>query len=161
MSAVPIHSTVKSFVAKERPLLIDGRFVAAASGKTFETYDPATGDVLARVAEGDREDVERAVRAARRAFESGPWPAMTASERGRLLWKLADLVEAHADEFAQLESLDNGKPVTVAGVTSNPDRAYTPGRPASWSAPRRCSSPPRVTTSSGSTRRGTVPWSAT
>ena len=120
MSAAPIHSAVQSFVARQRPMLIDGRFVAAASGKTFETYDPATGEVLAHVAEGDREDVERAVAAARRAFESGPWPAMTASERGRLLWKLADLLEAHTDEFAQLESLDNGKPVSVAGVADVP-----------------------------------------
>jgi phenylacetaldehyde dehydrogenase len=120
MAAAPIHPTVRSFVTRRLPMLVDGRFVEAASGKTFETYDPATGDVLARVAEGDREDVDRAVRAARRAFESGPWPAMTASERGRLLWKLADLVEAHADEFAQLESLDNGKPVTIAGVADVP-----------------------------------------
>ncbi|HVH04569.1 MAG TPA: aldehyde dehydrogenase family protein, partial [Myxococcota bacterium] len=80
----------------------------------FETVDPATGDVLAHIAEGDREDIERAVLAARRAFDSGPWPAMTPSERGRLLWKLADLLEAHADEFAELESLDNGKPKVVA-----------------------------------------------
>jgi len=120
MSAATIHSAVQSFVSRQRPMLIDGRFVAAASGKTFESYDPATGEVLAQVAEGDREDVERAVAAARRAFESGPWPAMTASERGRLLWKLADLLEAHTDEFAQLESLDNGKPVTVAGVADVP-----------------------------------------
>jgi phenylacetaldehyde dehydrogenase len=120
MTAASIHPTVRSFVTRQLPMLIDGRFVEAASGKTFESYDPATGDVLARVAEGDREDVERAVRAARRAFESGPWPAMTASERGRLLWKLADLVEARASEFAQLESLDNGKPVTIAGVADVP-----------------------------------------
>jgi phenylacetaldehyde dehydrogenase len=120
MSAAAIRPEVRSFVDANRKLLIDGHFVEAASGKTFETYDPATGDVLARVAEGDREDVERAVRAARRAFESGPWPAMTPSERGRLLWKLADLLEAHADEFAQLESLDNGKPVTIAGVADVP-----------------------------------------
>jgi len=120
MSTAPIHPTVQSFVTRKLPMLVDGRFVDAASGKTFETYDPATGEVLARVAEGDREDVERAVRAARRAFESGPWPALTASERGRLLWKLADLVEAHADELAQLESLDNGKPVTIAGVADVP-----------------------------------------
>ena len=89
-------------------------------GKTFPTFDPATGEVLAQVAEGDREDVERAVRAARRAFESGPWPAHDASERGRLLWKLADLVEAHGDELAELESLDNGKPRVVARAADVP-----------------------------------------
>ena len=76
MSAAPIRPEVQSFVARRQPLLIDGRFVAAASGKTFESFDPATGEVLAHVAEGDREDVERAVRAARRAFDAGPWPAM-------------------------------------------------------------------------------------
>ncbi|HSJ98486.1 MAG TPA: aldehyde dehydrogenase family protein, partial [Myxococcota bacterium] len=102
MSAAPtLHASVREFVARPRPMLIDGKFVEAASGKTFPSYDPATGEVLAQVTEADEEDVNRAVRAARRAFESGPWPAMTASERGRLLWKLADLVEAHGEEFAQ------------------------------------------------------------
>jgi len=121
MSAAPVlRSDVKSFVTRNRPLLIDGKFVTAASGKTFPSFDPATGDVLAQVAEGDREDVERAVRAARRAFESGPWPGLTASERGRLLWKLADLVEAHGDELAELESLDNGKPRAVAAAADVP-----------------------------------------
>src|SRR5262245_63201747 len=93
MSAAPaLTPETRSFVARRRPLLIDGRFVEAASGRSFPTYDPATGEVLAEVAEGDREDVERAVRAARRAFESGPWPDLTPSERGRLLWKLADQI---------------------------------------------------------------------
>ncbi|MCX5738518.1 MAG: aldehyde dehydrogenase family protein [Proteobacteria bacterium] len=120
MSAAPIRPEVQRFVDRHRPMLIDGRFVAAASGKSFESFDPATGEVLAHIAEGDREDVDRAVRAARRAFESGAWPAMTPSERGRLLWKLADLLEAHAEEFAELESLDNGKPVTVARAADVP-----------------------------------------
>jgi phenylacetaldehyde dehydrogenase len=69
---------------------------------------------MAHVAEGDTEDIEQAVTAARNAFESGPWRDMTASERGRMVWRLADLLEAHADEFAQLEALDNGKSVLVA-----------------------------------------------
>jgi phenylacetaldehyde dehydrogenase len=119
MSAA-IETEVRNFVARRHALLIDGRFRDAASGKTFPSFDPATGEVLAQVAEGDREDVEQAVRAARRAFESGPWPAMTASERGRLLWKLADLLEANADEFAALESLDNGKPMSVARAADVP-----------------------------------------
>jgi phenylacetaldehyde dehydrogenase len=72
------------------------------------------------VAEGDRQDIESAVRAARKAFESGPWPRLTPSERGRLLWKLADLLEANGDEFAELESLDNGKPMAVARVADVP-----------------------------------------
>jgi phenylacetaldehyde dehydrogenase len=121
MSAAHVlQPEVKSFVARRRPLLIDGKWSESASGKTFETVDPSTGDVIAHVAEGDREDVERAVRAARRAFDSGAWPAMTPSERGRLLWKLADLLEAHADEFAELESLDNGKPKVVARAADVP-----------------------------------------
>jgi phenylacetaldehyde dehydrogenase len=121
MAAAPqIAPEVQRFVARRHKMLIDGKFADAASGKTFPSYDPATGEVLAHVAEGDREDVERAVRAARRAFESGPWPALTPSERGRLLWKLADLLEAHADEFALIESLDNGKPLAVARAADLP-----------------------------------------
>jgi phenylacetaldehyde dehydrogenase len=101
-------------------MLIDGKWVEAASGKTLTTYDPATEEPLAEVPAGDKEDVDRAVRAARRAFESGPWRRMTPSERGRAIWKLADLVEAHAEEFAQLETLDNGKPLAVARVADVP-----------------------------------------
>ncbi|MGH9576377.1 MAG: aldehyde dehydrogenase family protein, partial [Terriglobales bacterium] len=96
------------------------RWVEAASGKTFPAFNPAMGDILAQVAEGDREDIDRAVRAARRAFERGPWRTMTPSERGKLIWKLADLIEAYAEEFAQLESLDNGKPVSVARAADVP-----------------------------------------
>jgi phenylacetaldehyde dehydrogenase len=101
-------------------MFIDGEWLNAASGKTFPTYNPATGEVMANVAEGDREDVERAVRAARRAFETGPWPDMSPSERGRLIWKLADLIEQRAEEFAQIESLDNGKPLSVARAADVP-----------------------------------------
>jgi phenylacetaldehyde dehydrogenase len=119
-AAIPLRDEVREFVGRRRPLLIDGRWTDAASGKTFSSYDPATGEVLAQVAEGDREDVERAVRAARKAFESGPWPATTPSERGRLLWKLADLLERHTEEFAQLETLDNGKPLSVSRVADVP-----------------------------------------
>src|SRR5262245_15835025 len=121
MSAPPPPTPpTRSFVAPPPPPPLDGRFVEAASGRSFPTYDPATGEVLAEVREGDREDVDRAVRAARRAFESGPGPDLTPSERGRLLWKLADLVEAHADEIAELESLDNGKPRAVARAADVP-----------------------------------------
>jgi len=97
-----------------KKLLIGGQWVEAASGKTFETVDPSNGDVLARVAEADKEDVNRAVAAARKAFEDGPWSTMTSAERSQVIWKIADLIEEHADTFAQLESLDNGKPVVVA-----------------------------------------------
>jgi phenylacetaldehyde dehydrogenase len=109
-----------AFLSKHRQLLIDDEWVAAASGKTFPVYNPATGDVLAHVAEADREDVDRAVKAARRAFDQGPWRKMTGSQRGRLLWKLADLIEQHLEEFAELESIDNGKPLAVARVADVP-----------------------------------------
>jgi phenylacetaldehyde dehydrogenase len=101
-------------------MFINNQWVDSASGKTFPVYNPATGEVLAKVAEGDREDINRAVKAARKAFDSGPWPEMSASERGRLLWKLGDLLEEHTEEFAQLESLDNGKPLAVARVADLP-----------------------------------------
>ena len=117
---IPLHEQVQSFVRTPRKMLIGGRWRDATSGKTFATYNPATGDMLAHVAEGDRADVNHAVTAARTAFENGPWRKLTASERGRLIWKLADLLESHAEEFAQLESLDNGKPVGVARVADIP-----------------------------------------
>jgi len=120
ISPAQIDPRVASFIEKPRPMLINGQWVMAASGKTFPTYNPATGEVLAEIAEGDREDVDRAVKSARRAFDSGPWRKLTASERGRLIWKLADLLEANRDEFATLETLDNGKPFTVARAADVP-----------------------------------------
>ncbi len=95
-------------------LLIDGHFVPAASGRTFPTIHPATGDEICQVAEADAADVDKAVSAARRALEHSPWSTIRASQRGYLLYRLADLIEAHADELARLESLDTGKPVSVA-----------------------------------------------
>jgi phenylacetaldehyde dehydrogenase len=118
--AVPLTDNVSRYVAKTRQMFINGKWVDAASGKTFPTYNPATGEVLANVAEGDKEDINRAVAAARAAFDTGPWSKITPSQRGKLIWKLADLIEAHAEEFAQLESLDNGKPVTIARVADIP-----------------------------------------
>ncbi|MCK6471554.1 MAG: aldehyde dehydrogenase family protein [Planctomycetes bacterium] len=117
---VDIAPAVSKFIARTHQLLIGGRWVAPKAGKAFDVFNPATGDVLARCADGQKEDVDAAVAAARKAFESGPWPAMTVSERGKLVWKLADLLEAHLEEFAQLESLDNGKPVAVARVADVP-----------------------------------------
>lgn len=92
-------------------MLIDGEWVDAASGKTFESVYPGTGETIAHVAAGDREDVDRAVKAARRAFEGGDYGRMNGADRGRLLWKLADLMEANIEELAELETLDNGKPL--------------------------------------------------
>jgi phenylacetaldehyde dehydrogenase len=115
-----IHPQVAEFIDKPRKMLIGGKWVNSASGKTFPSYNPSTGEVLAQVAEGDREDIEQAVRAARKAFDDGPWRRMSASERGRLIWKVADLLEQHLEEFAYIESLDNGKPLKIAKVADVP-----------------------------------------
>jgi len=111
---------VAQFLAQPHKLLIDGEWVQAASGKVFPVYNPATGEIIAQVAEGDKEDIDRAVRAARRAFDGGPWRTMTPSQRGRYIWKVAELLEQHSEEFAQLESLDNGKPITEARAADVP-----------------------------------------
>lgn len=96
---------------KDRQMLIGGKWVNSVSGKTFATQNPATGETICNVAEGDKADIDLAVKAARKAFESGPWPQMTAADRGRLLYKLADAIESRKEELAALETLDNGKPL--------------------------------------------------
>src|ERR1700751_104992 len=101
-----------NFIASEHRMLIDGKFVKAASGKTLPVYNPATGDVMAHGPEAEAPDADPAVRAARRPFDEGPWQRkIPPSERRRMLWKLADLLESHLEEFAELESMDNGKPL--------------------------------------------------
>jgi len=117
---VTLDRNVEEFIGAPRQLFINGQWSDSASGKTFETPDPATGETLARVAEGDAEDIDRAVRAARRAFEEGPWSRLTPSERGRIIWRIGDLILEHLDELAQLESLDNGKPFAVARAADVP-----------------------------------------
>jgi phenylacetaldehyde dehydrogenase len=113
--AESVEQRADSFVRSSHKLLIDGEWVEAASGETFETINPATEEVLAEVARGQAEDIERAVKSARRAFaDDSPWRRMNASDRGRLIWRISELIEEHADEFAMLESLDNGKPYRVA-----------------------------------------------
>ncbi len=111
---VLIDARVSAFLSKPQKLLIDNQWVESTSGKTFAVENPATSDVLAQVGHGDKHDIDKAVRAAREAFDNGPWRKMTASARSCMIWKLAELLEAHTEEFAQLESLDNGKPLTVA-----------------------------------------------
>src|SRR3954462_8999936 len=91
-------------------LFIDGQFVDAESGKTFTTPNPATGETLAEVAEADKADIDKAVEAARRAYE-GKWSKLSARDRGRLLYKLSQLIEEHSEELAALETSDNGKPI--------------------------------------------------
>src|SRR5450631_2438689 len=117
---VTLDRDVEAFIGSPRQLFINGQWCDAASGKTFETPNPATGETLAHIAEGGAEDINRAVRAARRAFEEGPWSRMTPSERGRIIWRIGDLILEHLDELAQLESLDNGKPFSVARVADVP-----------------------------------------
>jgi len=115
-----LDPAVKKFIGKPLKMLINNEWVAAGSGKTFAVYDPATGGEIAQVAEGDQVDIDKAARAARKAFDGGPWREMTPSERGKLIWKLADLLEKNLEEFAALESLDNGKPLAVARVADVP-----------------------------------------
>jgi aldehyde dehydrogenase (NAD+) len=108
------HATASAHdIVEHKLLLIDGRHVEPASGRFFKTLNPATGEVIATVAEGNEIDVDRAVAAARRAFE-GPWRTMRAAERGHILFRFAELMKRHADEIAELESRDAGKP--IAGV---------------------------------------------
>lgn len=109
-----------AWLSKPHQNLINGRWVNAVSGRTFEVFNPADGSCIAHVAESDVEDINRAVVAARRAFESGPWKRMTPRERGKLLWRIGDLVLEHGDELAELESIDNGKPRAVARVADIP-----------------------------------------
>ena len=99
---------------RDTQLFIGGHWRPARSGRTFATVDPATEEVIAEVAEGDAADVDDAVRAARAAFDDGPWPRLDARERGRLMHRLCDLIEKEIDELAALEALDNGKPVADA-----------------------------------------------
>ncbi|NIQ04023.1 MAG: aldehyde dehydrogenase family protein, partial [Nitrospinaceae bacterium] len=113
-------SEVQGFLKSPQKMLIGGQRVDSASGETFEVTDPSNNKVLTRVPKAGEEDIHRAVVAARKAFEAGPWRKITVSERGRLLWKLADLIEARTEEFAQLETLDNGKPLTIARAADVP-----------------------------------------
>ncbi|UOY93194.1 aldehyde dehydrogenase family protein [Ectobacillus sp. JY-23] len=109
--AVELREKVATFLQGKKRLYINGQFIESASQKTFETPNPATGETLATVYEASREDIHRAVIAARQAFDEGPWSKMAAAERSRLMYKLADLMERDQLELAQLETLDNGKPI--------------------------------------------------
>src|SRR5271168_2827267 len=113
----PKRKTRRTFQTK---LLIDGKWRDSASGKTFSTVNPATEEAIAEVAEGDAADIDLAVKAARKAFDSGPWRKMDARDRGRLIYKLADLIEANFDELAELETLDNGKPISESRAADLP-----------------------------------------
>src|ERR1700743_2645951 len=106
------ETAAAEFLRKPHQLLIDGHRVPSTSGRTFQSLNPATEQVIATIAEGNEVDVDLAVAAARRAFE-GPWSTMRAAERGHILFKLAELMKTHGDEIAALESLDAGKPISA------------------------------------------------
>src|SRR5271155_243672 len=104
-------NAVIDFLRKPKQLLIGGKWVPAKSGKTFEVVNPANELVIGSVAEGDKADVDEAVKAARKAFEEGPWPRLSPHARTRLLLKVADLIHHHAEELAELVTLEGGKPI--------------------------------------------------
>jgi phenylacetaldehyde dehydrogenase len=114
MAVMQAPDTATDWIRRPKQLLIGGEWRESADGGTLPVYDPATAEVLTEIAAATEADVDAAVKAARRAFEDGPWATMTPSDRGKAIWRLADLIEANADEFATLETLDNGKPFAVA-----------------------------------------------
>ena len=113
-------------------VFVGGQWRAPASGETYPTINPATEEVSAQVAKGDERDVDLAVQAARRAFDQGPWPRMAASERARMLWKLADLIGTHLDEMARLESVNTGKTLFDSGKVELPFAAEVFRYYAGW-----------------------------
>ena len=115
-----VRPEVTAWLGRPKHNLVAGRWVPASSGKQFDVLNPADASRLAQVPDSRAEDIDKAVAAARRAFESAPWRRMTPSERGKLLWRVGDLLLKHADEFADIESLDNGKPRAVAKVADVP-----------------------------------------
>ena len=116
-----IDQDARDFVTREHRMLIGSDWVPAASGQTFETLDPATGDVLASVPRGSSEDIDRAVKTARAAFDpDSPWRRMSPADRGRVIHRIGDLILEHGDELATLETLDNGKPLAVAKAADVP-----------------------------------------
>src|SRR5581483_8048326 len=111
-----LGDAARDFAGRTHELLIGGEHSAAADERTFETIDPATGTPITSVAHAGRDDVDRAVKAARAAFETGDWPKASAADRARMINRLADLIETNGAELAELESLDNGKPVKLARI---------------------------------------------
>ena len=122
----PLLEATRAFLAKPKKMLIGAEWRDAASGRQLDVVNPADGTVLAHVPEADEHDVQQAVAAARRAFDAGPWRTAKTTDRERLLLALADLVEANARELAEIESLDNGKPVMVAQSRRRDGRAVLP-----------------------------------
>ncbi|MEH7275184.1 aldehyde dehydrogenase family protein [Neobacillus vireti] len=113
---IPLNRNAAEFISKPKKMLINGKWVEALSGETSQTYNPATGEVITSVAKGGKEDIDRAVNAARKAFEEGPWPKLKPNERAKLLLKLADLLDENAEEIAHLETLENGRSVKFSSA---------------------------------------------
>lgn len=132
MSATATVERVSPPKVADQKLLIDGQMVASVSGKTFATVNPATGDAICQVAEADKADIDLAVKSARKALEGKAWARMAPAQRGRLLYKLADLIEANVKELAALESLDNGKPYTESLNSDIPGSAAIYRYYAGW-----------------------------
>lgn len=110
----PLSDAVRAFLGRPKRMFIGGEWVEAQSGAGFDSLDPATGERIARLPAAEAGDIDRAVAAARRAFEEGDWPRFRPADRERLLWRLSDILEAHGEELAELESVDNGKTVGFA-----------------------------------------------
>jgi len=126
------HAALDFLRQSPKKLLINGKWVGSKSGKTFETINPSNEEVLALVAEGDKADVDEAVKAARKAFEEGNWPNMGPHQRAHLMSKVAELIDKYADELAELETLDNGKPLTFSRGFDIPAAAETFRYYAGW-----------------------------
>lgn len=118
--ASPVPETLEPFLSAPKKVLINGEWVAPKSGETLDVINPATTKVIGQIAAGGAEEINAAVLAARSAFDSGPWSKMNSADRGKLIWKLGDLIDANAKELAQLETLDNGKPFAVAHAADVP-----------------------------------------
>ena len=123
--AAPDYASMAQALSIETRAFINGKLTTSLSGRTFITENPATGRSLAQIAECREEDVNLAVAAARRAFDTGPWRKMPPRERKKVLLRLADIVERHAEELALLESLDTGKPIADALTADLPDAIET------------------------------------
>ncbi len=132
MASQLLLNETTDFLASHHRMLIGGAWVDAASGETIDVFNPATEEIIASVPAAGEVDIDKAVAVARKAFDTGPWPAMSPSRRGELLWALADLVEDHADLFNQVEVLDNGMPYNPAGAMAGPRAAKTLRYYAGW-----------------------------
>ena len=120
-----VNDNVGKFLKQTQKLYINGKWVEAKSCKTFDVEDPATGKKISTCAAGGEEDINMAVSAARKCFDSGKWHSVPPNEKGKIIWKIAELIDEHTEELAQLESLDNGKPVAIAAGADVALSSYT------------------------------------